>query len=56
MQAKATVILKNDDTPVNILKSDRVELLTWLIRHDAEIKAFTVETVSAEDIRQGRVP
>ena len=55
MQAKATVILK-DGTPVNLLKSDRVELLTWLIRHDAEIKVFKVETVSVEDIRQGRVP
>ena len=55
MSAKATVILKNGQT-VHLLKGDRVEMLAWLIRHDGEIEHFTVETVSAEDIRQGRVP
>ena len=55
MTARATVILKNGQT-VHLMKSDRVEVLAWLIRHDSEIAHFTVETVSVEDIRQGRVP
>ena len=55
MSAKATVILKNGQT-VHLLKADRVELLTWLIRHDGEIATFRAETVSAQDIRQGREP
>ena len=55
MTARATVILKNGQT-VHLLKSDRVEVLAWLIRHDSDIAHFTVETVSTEDFRQGRMP
>ena len=55
MSAKAIVILKNGQT-VHLLKTDRVDLLAWLIRHDGEIDHYTVESVSTEEYRQGRMP
>jgi hypothetical protein len=55
MSAKAVVILKNGQT-VHLLKSDRVDLLAWLIRHDAELMEYSLDTVGAEELRQGREP
>lgn len=55
VSAKAVVILKNGQT-VHLLKSDRVDLLAWLIRHDAELMEYSLDTVGAEDLRQGREP
>lgn len=51
--AKATVILKNGQT-VHLMRCDRVDLLAWLIRHDAEIEHYELQTVSPSEIRQGR--
>lgn len=55
MSAKAVVILKNGQT-VHLLKSDRVDLLAWLIRHDAQLMEYSLDTVGAEELLQGREP
>lgn len=54
MSMQMYVVLQ-DGTEVRMLKSSTEEALLWLIRNSRIIRHLEIETVPAEEIRQGRL-